>query len=151
MDTAGKSPHLLSREASHSEIYGARMLPTVFQTGQLSDTSYRTLSRREWDPRSSQERYMQTVTDSFSHVLLFACPQCGSPLASASVSTEKNLEVTEARWANPRCDCGWTGSVVGVQALKHWVEPWKIPVDVAPEEDDHSGWLRTNWLNYCRP
>ena len=94
---------------------------------------------------------MQTVTDSFSHVLLFACPQCGSPLASACVSTQKNLEVADAQWFNPRCDCGWTGSVVCVQAPKHWVESWKIPVNVPLEEVDHSVWLRTNWLNYCRP
>ena len=92
---------------------------------------------------------MQTVTDSFSHVLLFDCPKCGSPVASACSSTEKNLKVADEQWFNPICDCGWTGPVVGVQALKHWVEPWKIPVDLAPEEDDQSVWLRTNWLDCC--
>jgi hypothetical protein len=76
---------------------------------------------------------MRTVIESFSHVLLFACPQCGSPLASACASTEKNLEVADAHWFNPHCHCGWTGPVIGVQALKHWVEPWKIPVNVEPD------------------
>jgi len=151
MDTAGKSPHLLSRER---RILRYMVRGCSRQCSKLDSFPTRLIARypdENGDPRSSQERYMQTVTGSFSHILLFACPQCGSPLASASVSTEKNLEVTDAQWANPRCDCGWTGSVVGVQAVKHWVEPWKIPVDVAPEEDDHSGWVRTNWLNYCRP
>ena len=91
---------------------------------------------------------MQTLTDSFSHVFLFACPQCGSPVTSAVASPEKNLENTDAYWFSPICDCGWTGMMVGAHALKHWVEPWKIPGDEAP---DHSAWLRTNWLNYCRP
>jgi hypothetical protein len=76
---------------------------------------------------------MQTVTDSYAHVLLFACPQCGNPLAAACASTEKNLEVADGHWFNPHCHCGWTGSVIGVQALKHWVEPWKIPVNVGPD------------------
>lgn len=76
---------------------------------------------------------MQTVTDSFSHVLLFACPKCGSPLASACASTKKNLEGADAHWFNPHCHCGWTGPVIGVQAVKHWVEPWKTPVNIGPD------------------
>jgi hypothetical protein len=84
----------------------------------------------------SQESYMRTVTDSFSHVLLFACPQCGRPLASACASTKKNLEVADAQWFNPHCHCGWTGPVIGVQALKHWVEPWKTPVAIGPDAPD---------------
>ena len=76
---------------------------------------------------------MQTVKDSYAHVLLFACPQCGTPLASACASTRKNLEVADAHWFNPRCQCGWTEKVIGVQAMKHWVEPWKTPVDVGPD------------------
>jgi predicted RNA-binding Zn-ribbon protein involved in translation (DUF1610 family) len=69
---------------------------------------------------------MQTAPDAFAHVLLFACPQCGSPLASACASTRKNLEVADAHWFNPHCHCGWTGPVIGVHALRHWVEPWRF-------------------------
>jgi hypothetical protein len=77
---------------------------------------------------------MPPVTESFAHVLLFACPRCGSPLASACATTRRNLEVADAHWFNPHCHCGWSGSVIGVHALKHWVEPWKIPVNVGPDE-----------------
>jgi hypothetical protein len=94
---------------------------------------------------------MQTGTDTFFHVLLFACPECGSPVACACASTEQNLEVADAQWFNPICDCGWTRPMIGAQAQKHWIEPWKIPVNVVSEDGDHSAWLRTNWLNYCRP
>jgi hypothetical protein len=76
---------------------------------------------------------MQTVTDSYAHVLLFGCPQCGTPLAAACASKQKNLEVADAHWFSPRCHCGWTGEVIGVQAVKHWVEPWKTPVNVGSD------------------
>lgn len=76
---------------------------------------------------------METVTRSFAHVLLFACPKCGIPLATACASLEKNLEVADAHWFDPRCPCGWTGAVIGVEALKHWVEQWNIPVNLGPD------------------
>ena len=73
---------------------------------------------------------METVTSSFAHVLLFACPKCGIPLASACASKGKNLEAADARYFDPHCHCGWTGSVIGVEAIKRWVEPWNIPFDL---------------------
>jgi hypothetical protein len=60
----------------------------------------------------------------YAHVLLFACPLCERPLSSACASTRKNLETAESEWFTPHCHCGWTGNVVGVTAIKHWVEPW---------------------------
>ena len=71
---------------------------------------------------------METVSGCFAHVLLFACPQCGIPLASACADTERNLENADAHWFDPHCPCGWTGSVIGLQAVKHWVEEWRVPV-----------------------
>jgi hypothetical protein len=65
------------------------------------------------------------LADQYAHVLLFGCPQCGSPLASACASTKRNLEQAEAHWFSPHCHCGWTGDVMGVTAIKHWVEPWE--------------------------
>lgn len=68
---------------------------------------------------------MQIVAEQFAHVLLFGCPQCGRPLASACASTKESLEGADAHWFNPHCHCGWTGDVVGVTAVKHWVAPWE--------------------------
>jgi hypothetical protein len=79
------------------------------------------------------ETSMASVTDGFSHVLLFSCPKCGNPLASAWASTEKNLGRADAQRLERKCDCGWSGPLVGAQALRHWIEPWKNPVDVEPE------------------
>lgn len=60
-----------------------------------------------------------------AHVLLFACPQCERPLASACASTSKNFEEADAHFFNPHCHCGWTGPVAGMEAAKHWVTPWR--------------------------
>jgi len=64
-------------------------------------------------------------TEHFAHVLLFACPECERPLASACASSEQNLEEADAHFFNPHCHCGWTGAVVGMEAVKHWVQPWR--------------------------
>jgi hypothetical protein len=68
------------------------------------------------------------IAAQFAHVLLFRCPQCGSPLASACASRKRNLEQAEAHWFKPHCHCGWTGDVIGVIAVKHWVEAWQETV-----------------------
>jgi hypothetical protein len=71
-----------------------------------------------------------SLTEQFAHVLLFNCPECGRPLASACASANRNLEVADAHWFNPHCHCGWTGDVMGVVAVKHWVEPWQAAASV---------------------
>jgi hypothetical protein len=68
---------------------------------------------------------LQNITEHFAHVLLFACPQCERPLASACASSKQNLEEADAHFFNPHCHCGWTGTVVGMEAVKHYVERWR--------------------------
>jgi hypothetical protein len=75
---------------------------------------------------------LQDLAEQFAHVMLFQCPQCGRPLASACASTEQSLEGADAHWFNPRCHCGWTGSVIGMTAVKHWVESWERTAPVGP-------------------
>jgi hypothetical protein len=73
----------------------------------------------------------------FAHVLLFECPFCGRPLASACFNSKKSLEDADAHWFQPHCHCGWTGDVSGVTAIKHWVEPWHS--SPLPLENEQSG------------
>jgi hypothetical protein len=68
---------------------------------------------------------LQNITEHFAHVLLFACPQCERPLASACVTDKQNLEEADAHFFNPHCHCGWSGAVIGLEAVKHWVQPWR--------------------------
>jgi hypothetical protein len=63
-------------------------------------------------------------TEQYAHVLLFACPRCNRPLSSTCVSSNKNLEIAEAKWFTPHCHCGWSGDVAGITAVQHWVERW---------------------------
>lgn len=72
--------------------------------------------------------------EQFAHVLLFACPRCGRPLASACASKGSNLETADAHWFNPHCHCGWTGDVIGLTAVKHWVESWSVEPGTAPAD-----------------
>ena len=81
---------------------------------------------------------MPNTTEHFAHVLLFACPECERPLASACANSKKNLEEADAHLFNPHCHCGWSGPVPGIEAVKHWVQPWrafKAEVGVARAED----------------
>src|SRR5262245_62059425 len=57
----------------------------------------------------------------FAHVLLFDCPVCRHPLASACLANDRSLEVADRHWFTPHCHCGWSGDVVGVTARRHWV------------------------------
>jgi hypothetical protein len=82
--------------------------------------------------------FMQSVTDVFSHVLVFGCPKCGNPLAFAWMSTEKNLKGADAQRFDRKCDCGWSGPLVGAQALRHWIEPWRNPVGAEPDGPQRS-------------
>jgi hypothetical protein len=79
------------------------------------------------------------LAQTFAHVLLFSCPRCERPLASACASAGKNLEIADAHWFSPHCHCGWTGDVIGLTAVKHWVESWSenVPVgEAAPGSCD---------------
>ncbi len=69
---------------------------------------------------------MDPITEQFAHVLLFGCPTCGRPLASACVNSKASLEHADSHWFNPHCHCGWTGDVIGVTAVKHWVQQWEL-------------------------
>jgi len=68
---------------------------------------------------------LPNTIEHYAHVLLFACPQCERPLASACASDKQNLEEADAHFFNPHCHCGWTGAVIGLEAVKHWVQPWR--------------------------
>jgi hypothetical protein len=75
----------------------------------------------------------------FAHVFLFRCLACGRPLASACASTQSNLEMADAHLFNPHCHCGWTGTLIGMTGVKHYVEPWESPNLVASERDSCDG------------
>ena len=82
--------------------------------------------------------YLEAVLQEFLHVLVFRCPKCTRPLAVSCISDKRSLEAADAHLFNPHCHCGWSGSLAGFVAVKHWVEPWEPAADVntTPGEDD---------------
>lgn len=65
------------------------------------------------------------MTVEYVHMLLFACPNCGQPIAFAAVSDEQNFESTDARKYRVQCrNCLKDDEFVGVMAKRHWVDGW---------------------------
>jgi hypothetical protein len=50
--------------------------------------------------------------------------QCNRPLASACAGAKGSLEDADAHFFDPHCPCGWTVAVIGIEAVKHRVQPW---------------------------
>lgn len=72
---------------------------------------------------------MHTISSQFAHIFLFACPTCSRPLVTTCNSKHRSLETADGYYFHPRCHCGWNGTVAGLEAIKHWLEPWS---DEAP-------------------
>jgi len=68
---------------------------------------------------------MQSERGDFVHVLLFECTSCGLPLVSALTSSSKNIEKIDSALHNAMCLCGWSGALSGLEAKRHWIEPWE--------------------------
>lgn len=73
-------------------------------------------------------------TESFVHVLLFQCRNCRRPLAAPVVSSQKNPEEVDAAECHVKCLCNWSGRLLGVEAVRHWVMDWKLPTPTEEEE-----------------
>jgi hypothetical protein len=75
-----------------------------------------------WLPR---EATMSQPVGPAVHVLLFECSNCGRPLAVAVTSAHRNLEDVDGDSYKSECDCGWSGTLMGTQAKRHWVDGWR--------------------------
>lgn len=63
----------------------------------------------------------------FVHVLLFECLSCRLPVVSALTTESKSIEYVDLNLHNVACICGWSGEMSGLEAKRHWVEPWRPP------------------------
>ena len=64
-------------------------------------------------------------TKSFAHVVVFKCPDSGDPIGASFLSDSKNLEEVDGHKFKVRCDCGWSGALLGIHRVNGWVENWK--------------------------
>ncbi len=73
---------------------------------------------------------------SFVHILLFECPQCGSPIESTITTLIGNPEEIDAQEFKLRCNCSWTGKSHGFAAKRRVMVGWN-----AKEDLDHGTFL----------
>jgi hypothetical protein len=64
-------------------------------------------------------------TKSFAHVVVFKCPGSGDPIAASFLSDSKNLEEVDGHKFKLKCDCGWSGALLGIHRVNGWVENWQ--------------------------
>jgi hypothetical protein len=61
----------------------------------------------------------------YAHLLLFRCKQCNEPVAVPVMGQARNLEEIDGDTYAVKCRCGWSESLLGVEALAHWVVAWE--------------------------
>lgn len=86
----------------------------------------------------------------FAHVVLFHCPRCRGPIASAFSSPNENLENLGEGEFGAVCRCGWIGNGLDLTAVNQSTQPWESicePPDV-PERESGSNFIggSNNWL-----
>ncbi len=60
----------------------------------------------------------------FAHSLLFQCEACERPIATSLTSAERALEKVDGASFKLSCECGWSNTLIGVNARRHWVITW---------------------------
>jgi hypothetical protein len=65
----------------------------------------------------------------FAHVILFQCPHCKGPLASAFSTSDETIQYIDGGQFSAVCQCGWTGSGLDLLAVKQSVQPWETVCD----------------------
>jgi hypothetical protein len=78
---------------------------------------------------------MQSESRDFVHVLLFQCMNCGLPVANALKTDSRDLENVDLKFHDIVCGCGWTGQASGLEAKRHWVEPWHYRIERTSPSD----------------
>ena len=68
---------------------------------------------------------MNNAQERFAHVILFQCPQCQGPLASAYSSCNAEMESLDGGQFGSVCRCGWIGDGLDFLAVSRSVQPWE--------------------------
>jgi hypothetical protein len=86
----------------------------------------------------------------FAHVVLFYCPRCRGPIASAFSSSNENLENLADGEFGAVCRCGWIGNGLDLTAVNQSVQPWEAICEApaVPERSNVSDYISSsnNWL-----
>jgi hypothetical protein len=93
---------------------------------------------------------VKSVRKCFAHVILFQCPECGGPLASAYSSLKETMDTLDGGQFNAECCCGWIGNGLDFLAVNQSVQPWEtlwraISPDERQPSADHVSHTK-DWL-----
>ena len=67
---------------------------------------------------------VENTAHTYLHLLVFQCPQCGDPISVPMLSEVRSLEQADGTTCKLACSCGYSREVLGIQARRHYVEPW---------------------------
>lgn len=93
---------------------------------------------------------MISARKQFAHVVLFHCPRCRGPIASAFSSSNENLENQAEGEFGAVCRCGWIGNGLDLTAVNQSVQPWEAICEspALPEHTSVSDYISSsnNWV-----
>lgn len=93
---------------------------------------------------------MNSARERFAHVILFQCPRCQGPLASAFSSSNDDMESLDGGQFGAVCRCGWIGNGLDLLAINKSVQPWEAVCEAPPpvERETFSDYILNSgdWL-----
>lgn len=75
---------------------------------------------------------MDSARERFAHVILFQCPQCQGPLASAFTSSNNDIKSLDGGQFGAVCRCGWIGDGLDLLAVNKSVQRWEAICEAPP-------------------
>ncbi len=78
---------------------------------------------------------MPSTREQFARVILFQCPQCRGPLASAFSYSNADTQAFEDGQFSAVCRCGWMGNGLDLSAVIESVQPWEAVAEAPPKDE----------------
>jgi hypothetical protein len=78
---------------------------------------------------------MLSATAQYARVILFQCPQCRGPLASASSFSNADMQTLEGGQFSAVCRCGWMGNGLDLSGVIESVQPWEAVAETPPRDE----------------
>jgi hypothetical protein len=89
-----------------------------------------------------------TAPEQFARVILFQCPQCRGPLASAFSCSNADMQALDGGQFSAVCRCGWMGNGLGLSAVVESLQPWETVAEAPPQDESvrHCTLNPRDWL-----
>ena len=78
---------------------------------------------------------MLSACEQFARVILFQCPQCRGPLASAFSCSNADMQTFAGGQFSAVCRCGWMGNGLDLSAVVESQQPCGVVAEAPPQDD----------------